>query len=299
MTHLQVIRGGEVLGMGIADYIWLDDDGDLSWKKKTILITKDDLGAKTPVLDRWSFFDDDSGKTSIVVPCHFLPDPTRPQPNFIVLCEVRDDQDIPVDTEYRAKLRKKIAALGSQGTLAWFGFEQDYTVEDSGSKDEPNFEQRKMAVAERHFGACFDAGLMLHSMCGYPGCSPWDFKVGVRDFPQDIDPDPPNALVVADHLIIARYLMHKIAGDSGLYPEWQGIRPFISTAALREPGADVDYVAMNLETSLDDIANGFRRVPHPTRGGVVCLEVEYEDSANPYQLALDMLRAVWPEPPME
>jgi len=31
----------------------------------------------------------------------------------------------------------------------------------------------------------------------------------------------------------------------------------------------------------------------------MCLEVQYEEPANPYQLAFDMLNAVWPEPPME
>ena len=55
MAHLQVIKGGEVMGMGLADYVWLDDDGCINFKKRSILIGKNERGEPVPLVDRWSF----------------------------------------------------------------------------------------------------------------------------------------------------------------------------------------------------------------------------------------------------
>lgn len=313
MARLQVLKGGggEALGMGLADYIWVTDEGGICCKKKTILVSKDEKGDPVPLIQRWSFSqcacptEDGAGcftpegmacphpKTMILSPAFYLPDPTRPQPCYIVLCEVRDEKDEA--RGWRSRLRKAQRTRGSSAKLVWFGFEQDYTLEPlnsaGGSSD---LAERKFLTSERHIGACFDAGLMLHSAWNQPSSPSWEFKVGVRNFPQDHDPDPPSALVVADHLVIAQYLMEKIGAEKGLSPSWLRQSIFVSTAELREPGGDQKDQAAFLLMKLDDLDAVLRIVPHPTNGGCMCVEMAFSKFQNPYQLALNILEAVWP-----
>ena len=308
MAHLQVIRGGEVLGM--SDYVWLDDKGKINSKKKSIIVGKNGKGEPEPILDRWTFFDypspfgpfgefcddedQESPRTLVLVPCFYLPDPTRPQPCYIVICELRDEEDHCIKNNDRAKLRHAIEDRGMQSNLVWFGFEQNYTLDWAGSDSGNGFEATRFAAAERHIGACFDSGILFHSAWNPPEYDIWDFKVGYRAFPQDLDPDPPNALIVADHLIVARYLMEKICGSKGLSPYWEDLDIFISTAAMREPGGNEDAEAVRIENALQGKGD-IRRLPHPTRGGVQCIELNPKKPNNPYTMAHAVLTAVWPQ----
>ena len=291
MSHLQVVQGGQVMGMGIADYVWLDEDGDLEWKKKTILLAKDNKGQPVPLLERWTTSTDK--EHVILVPCHYLPDPTRQQPHFLVLCEVRDLDDIPLKTERRALLRKLQASKGEWGRLTWFGFMQDYSLDTDDIKV-------KNLVGERHFGACYESGIYIHSMTDWPGANISDFKVGYRHFPHDIDQDPANALVVADHLFIARYLMHKVAAEHGTTVDWEGLTVYVTTPDLREPGANQQAISKDLMEKLYPFTHKGRdeepedlvsKVPDPVRGQVQCIRVVSDDS-HPYTLAHDILDAL-------
>ena len=311
MARLQVIKGGgssETLGMGLADYIWVNDEGFIFFKKKVILVSKDAKGDPVPLIQRWSFGECacpdgecvepeaeqcPNTRTRILSPAFYLPDPTRPQPCYIVLCEIRDEQDEAQG--WRSKLRKAQKVRGSSVKLVWFGFEQDYTLEAiSAIKDPRDLAERQFLTSERHLGACFDAGLLLHSAWNMPGAPAWDFKVGVRGFPQDLDPDPPSALVVSDHLMIAQYLMEKIGAEKGLWPVWLRQSIFVSTAELREPGGDRQVQAALLMKTLAGEGRTLRMVPHPTNGGCQCIEVALSEYNNPYKLALDVLGAIWP-----
>lgn len=304
MSRLQVIKGGggETLGMGLADYIWVTDQGHIVCKKKTILVGKDEKGESVPLIQRWNYaacgcFNEceaPSGhpcphpQTLVLAPAFYLPDPTRPQPCYIVLCESRDGQDKAFGL--RSHLRKALAARGPAAKLVWFGFEQQYRLEplDQGSQD---LAERQFLTSERHMGACFDAGIMLHSVRNQPSSPrPAEFKVGVRNFPQDHDPDPPSALVISDHLVIAQYLMEKIGAEKGLNPQWLQQSLFVSTAELRELGGNQRRQAALLGSKFKDP----RWVPHPTNGGCMCMEISPGQSQNPYQRALTVLEAVWP-----
>jgi len=315
MARLQVLKGGggETLGMGLADYIWVTDQGDILCKKKTILVGKDEKGDPVPLLPRWGFgtcacpseeCENPIGvpcphpTTKILSPAFYLPDPTRPQPCYIVLCEVRDETDTALGC--RSKLRKALRARGPSAKLVWFGFKQAYNLEavDPANQDEApahDLAERQFLTSERHMGACFDAGLIFHSAWNVPRAASWSFKVGVRGFSQDHDPDPPSALVVSDHLVIAQYLMEKIGLEKGLVPQWLSQSLYVSTAELREPGSEHKFQAAILMKKLTHEGQVLRSVPHPTNGGCMCVEVAfYSPFQNPYQLALNILEAVWP-----
>ena len=308
MSHLQVVKGGEVLGMGLADYIWLDDEGQVIWKKYVVPIVKSERGDPAPLIQRKTTeycpcedgcdCDGENSQTLILVPCHYLPDPTRPQPNFLVLCHVKDTEDQPVEWNSRAKLIQTMRERGDDTKLIWFGFSQGYKLGDARGPeydDDPahDFEERKFFTAERHLGACFDAALLIHSTSGYPGAVEFQFKVGVRGLPSDHNPDPPHALVVADHLVIARYLMEKIGAGKGLVADWRGLSVYLSSADMRGiSSASVQRVEADLmATALDDMGE-VRRLPHPERGGTQCIGVQRDDPGDPYKLAADVLAAI-------
>ena len=51
--HGQMTVRGEVLDMGLTDYVWLDNDGGINVKKKSILIARDASGDISPVAKRF------------------------------------------------------------------------------------------------------------------------------------------------------------------------------------------------------------------------------------------------------
>lgn len=292
---LRVIKGGEAVGMGLADYIWPSQAGHLMVKRKAILIAKDDKNEPVPSLDRWTF-QHFEGTTHILVPCHYLPDPLRPQPSFICLCEERDAHDECVEANHRVRLREALDAR-RRSELIWWGFEQNYVLTESA--ESPIFDQRRFLTAERHLGACFDAGLLIHSACFDLGASSWNFKLGVRRFPQDFDPNPPSAIVVSDHLLIARYLMEKTAAEQGLRVEWGALGFFVSTTELREPTARATRAEVERLHRVLGTVGATRNVPHPTHGGVECIEVQRKEPGDPYAVATDVLNLIWPKKPQE
>lgn len=289
---LRVIKGGEAVGIGLADYFWLNPDG-LQAKRKSILIGKSDKPDEfIPILDRWSYVNEE-GETIFLAPCHYLPDPLRPQPSYLCLCEVRDAADECVADNHRKNLRDALEGR-RRSELVWWGFEQSYALTET--IENRAFDQRRFLVAERHVGACLDAGLLFHSAFFDLSYETWEFKVGVRRFPQDFDPYPPSALVVCDHLLIARYLMEKSAAEHGLQVEWGPMAFFVSTAGLREPNVNPTE-ASSEATRLREVLGTMgttRNVPHPTRGGVECVEVQSQEPGDPYQVATRALDLIWP-----
>lgn len=301
---LQVIKGGEALGMGLADYIWVDEDGDICFKKRVILIGKNGKGEPEPMVnERWTYnegcdqedcYDEECEHpetTRILSPSFYLPDPLRPQPSYIVLCEVRDDKDKCPDWNHRRVLRDGLEARGHLSKLVWFGFEQDYNMyKPYGEEGDAG---TTFMVSERHLGACLDSGLLIHSSWNALLAKQPEFKVGYRAFPQDMDPDPPSALTVADHLIVARYLMEKIGSSKGHYPVWDPPNAFVSSPGLREPGADLQVQSHIIKEAIKDIGKT-RIVPRADGRGYQCIEVTQSKWQDPYQLAVEMLDRFWP-----
>lgn len=241
---LRVIQGGVAANAapGLIDYIWLDQEGNLRAKKRAIPIYKGsaaDAEQSIPEVKPWKDIlgTGESARHIHLSPCHYLPDPLRPQPSFLVLCETRELKGEETSFNYRAKVRKllehpKIAPLESWwGFVQWYGFEREGVAKN---QPDPFFERDAFMVAERHLGACLDAGLMIQSAkFDDPGSNIWNFKVGFREFPESLDPDQPSALVATDHLIIARYLMEKIAREFGLRVTWHQFQGRLSTTRTR------------------------------------------------------------------
>jgi glutamine synthetase len=253
--------------------VWVSPSGTLVSKTRVIPIGVDANKEVVPVIERWTA--QTANEPILLSPCHYLPDPLRPQPSFISLCEVRDKEDECPATNYRGKLRKLI----ERDQTTWWGFRQEYGLITDPQQPENTATFRDwFAVAERHLGACMDAGLMIHSADLEGG----NFKVGVRGMPTSIDPDAPNALVIADHLWIARYLLKKVAREQGLLPSYSGKRctTFLSTATMRQQastGIDLAEILVRFGTRLakDESAlwePSLRASVVSQQGGFECIE---------------------------
>ena len=164
---------------------------------------KDDGNGDVPILPPWQ-----QGDSLILSPCHYVPNPLQPQPSFLVLCESRDSSgNIPVENT-RALVRDL-----PDPHQAWWTIAQAW--------------EGPLGLYEKHFDACLDAGLMI--VAAGPG---W-YTIGFRDFPSEVDADEPSALVVADHLLFAQYLLTALAKQTGAPVLFTGIRLNLSTNRTR------------------------------------------------------------------
>lgn len=215
--------------MGLADYIWLSQDGThIEAKTLPICVFPNEEPRLPPCTI--SMPDPEHPRTLrqlMLSPAHYLPDPLRPQPSYIVLCEVRDQKGHPVPWCNRANLRQ-LLPTGDGPDPYWWGIHQFWDTKSP---------EKNCSLGEVHIRACLDSGLLIHDVCLSRSVRLWpSFKIGPRGFPKEVDVDPPSALVVGDHLWIARYLLARLARAEGQDPHLSEfpLTLFFSTAATRE-----------------------------------------------------------------
>jgi len=224
MGNLRVIEGGGArpTDMGLATYIWVTRTGNIDSRTKVVSIAQTPEGDKVPIIDRWKMRDqvqatEKSRKMGVegweeteeykdalayqefvLSPCYYIPDPMRPQPSFIVLCEVRTLEDNPDGWNTRAILRK---FKEGEALLPHWGVQQPFPylgkdVVDADMKEEFTL-------------ACFDAGIRLHS------ANDLFYWIGPRNVSQEIDAEEPCSLVIADHVILARFIYQRVLKRRG------------------------------------------------------------------------------------
>lgn len=255
---LRSISKDDKPSLGTAEYIWVKE-GKLHGKTRVITVMSNKYGDDTPIIEWWTT------DGMLLLPAHYVPNPLKPKPSFIVLCEVRDMQDRVVDWNTRAPLRLHEPSMTSvAGT--WMGISATFAISPTG---------KIVGVLNAFLAAAIDTGIMIHSV------SQTDFKVGPRQA-GDIDLDPPSPLIVCDHYWIAWYLLqnitvsHKANLKHGEVPN----RYFVSTKMSRESSR----VARQ-------IADGLKSLEHPKVGivapdrGYTTFNGKKESTQDPYVVA--------------
>ena len=160
-------------------------------------------------------------------PVRFCSDPTKGKNSYLLFCEVMNPDGTPHSTNTRAILRQVVGIEGSK-IEPWFGFEQEYTLfkgttplgwpENGYPKPQGPFYCGLGAecvfgrdIVEAHLQACVDAGLYIYGTNAEVMPGQWEFQIGYRGFKEPLDP-----LIFADHLQLARWLLHRIAEDKGV-----------------------------------------------------------------------------------
>lgn len=241
--------------MQCAEYIWIDGKSPTA-----TLRSKTRVGG---ALGDWSFDGSSTyqaqGSLSdcVLRPVRTFDDPIRKQfqgeSSQLVLCEVLNSDGTPHPSNYRARLRQVLDAAPTTASLAWFGFEQEYTL-FKGSRPLGFGEDRRFPAAqgpyycgvgadevfgrdlvEDHLSKCLAAGIKITGINAEVMPGQWEFQVGGPD--QD-------ALTASDHLWVARWLLYRLGEQYGIHAtldpkpvpgDWNGagMHTNFSTAQMR------------------------------------------------------------------
>ncbi len=235
-----------------AEYIWLDGTSPTPLLRSKTKILAD--GKQPPM---WGFDGSSTNQAAgdasdcALTPVFQCPDPIRGGDNILVLCEVLNAKDLkPHPTNTRAGLVKTYKKFAKQEMI--FGLEQEYTMlRIDGSPygfpvggfpgvQGPYYcgvgPDRVVGrgVIEQHTQACMDAGLMIEGTNAEVMPGQWEFQIGAAD-----------PVTVSDQLIVARWLLERIAEDFGIVisfaakpvkGDWNGAgcHTNFSTKAMRE-----------------------------------------------------------------
>ena len=255
----------------MAEYLWLDGQKvpEIRGKTKVLEVPGDETLDKfePPV---WGFDGSSTMQAEghqsdcVLKPVRHFYDPLRNNgrnngrntgkeifPHLIVLNEVMLPNGEPHPSNTRFRL-KHLAEQHHREEF-WFGIEQEYTFFQGErplgfpQKGFPEPQGRYYCgvgagkaigreIVEKHMQACLEAGLLFAGINAEVMPGQWEYQIG-----------PGEPLAVADHLIVARYLMERIAEEQGvavsLAPkpcngDWNGAGAHtnFSTREMRESG---------------------------------------------------------------
>ena len=239
-----------------AEYIWMDGNKPTATLRSKTKIVDGPVRSLDDV-PMWGFDGsstmqaDGHDSDRLLKPVCYVSDPVRKGDNILVMNEVLLPDGSVHETNTRAHLveiQKKFKA-----EEAWFGIEQEYTFfrgrsplgwpEGGYPAPQGPFycgvgadEIFGREIVEAHMNACMEAGLAISGINAEVMPGQWEFQIG-----------PLGAPEVADQLWIARWLLYRIAEDSGvnatLHPkpvkgDWNGAGAHtnFSTNATRGEG---------------------------------------------------------------
>ena len=234
-----------------AEYIWIDGTKPTALLRSKTKILAD--GAEPSI---WGFDGSSTNQAEghasdrVLQPVLTVPDPIRGGDNVLVLCEVQNIDFTAHESNTRAANVEVAERFAAQEP--WFGIEQEYTLFDGerplGFPEGGGFPGPQgpyycgvgasnivgREVVEKHLDACLEAGLKISGINAEVMPGQWEFQVG-----------PAGTTEAADHLWIARWLLHRVAEDYGVTVsfgakpvkgDWNGAGAHtnFSTKAMRE-----------------------------------------------------------------
>tara|TARA_B110000263_G_scaffold246551_1_gene257760 strand:+ start:3255 stop:4388 length:1134 start_codon:yes stop_codon:yes gene_type:complete len=251
--------------MIVAEYVWLDACGMPRSKTKTLT----NIPLSIEACPIWNFDGSSTNQAEghfseiILKPCSIFSDPFRQGNHIIILCECYEPSDNNFDTPAKGNYRyecNNIMKLYNH-LEPWFGIEQEFTlmrkdkigiigeIPEGFNKDgsEPhsqgpyycgvgcNFSIGR-EVIEEHYSKCLYAGIKISGINAEVCPGQWEYQVG-----------PCQGVEVADHMIIARYILLRITekynyqvsfSPKPIEGDWNGAgcHTNFSISAMREPG---------------------------------------------------------------
>lgn len=245
----------------LAEYIWIDGTEPTALLRSKTRVIYKNVGIEPKDFPVWQFDGSSTNQAPgadsdrILKPACVVPDPVRGGDSYLVLCEVLNPDGTPHETNLRSRLRE-VMDKGGKDCDSWVAFEQEYTMfkgsRPLGFPAERRFpaaqgpyycgvgadEVYGRPIAEAHLKACLDAGIRLTGINAEVMPGQWEFQCGGPEA---------DALMAADHLWLARWLLYRIGEDfdvsATLDPkpvpgDWNGagMHTNFSTAAMRSEG---------------------------------------------------------------
>lgn len=243
------------------EYIWLDGyKPTQSLRSKTKIV--DDFSGKLEDLDMWSFdgssTEQAEGGSSdcLLKPVYVCPDPGRIGTGFLVMCEV-------LNADKTAHASNGRATIDDDDNDFWFGFEQEYVLEDIETGKPVGFPTggypgpqgpyycsvgAANAVArdmiEEHLEMCLEAGLNVEGINAEVMMGQWEYQIfskGAKD--------------AGDQIWLSRYLLERCGEKFGLKVQYHckpvqgdwngsGMHANFSNTTLRTCGSKETYEAI-------------------------------------------------------
>jgi glutamine synthetase len=248
------------------EYIWLDGYEPLqSIRSKTKVLDSSKFSGKLEECPVWAF---DGSSTQqapggssdcLLKPVYLCEDPTRKN-GYVVMCEVLSSDGQPHSSNGRA-------TINDDDSDFWFGFEQEYVLEDIETGLPLGFPATGYPapqgqyycsvgarnafgreIVEEHLDVCLDAGLNVEGINAEVMAGQWEYQIFAK-----------GAQAAGDQIWVARYLLEKVAEQYGVAVnlhckpvrgDWNGsgMHANFSNTPLRESGKKEVY---------DEICNKF------------------------------------------
>ncbi len=204
--------------MTIAEYLWIDAEGTLRSKSRTLALPNPTLD----FLPEWNFDGSSTGQAMgndsevILIPRALFKDPFREGDNILVLCVCYDRVGDPIPTNTRYHANQVFDRIKDEHP--WYGMEQEYVLYDKKTmrplgwpedgEPEPQGKYYCSAGADRAFGRhivnehydyCLKAGLQLAGINAEVMPGQWELQVGACE-----------GISAGDQLWVARYILHRV-----------------------------------------------------------------------------------------
>lgn len=222
----------------ICEYLWVDGHGYLRSKTKVIphremrstlkgnYMPGELIPLKPTLFPAWNYdgsstWQANSEKNTEVIlqPCAVYKDPLRSIPDtqcILILCDTYDTNKKPLESNKRF-IANDIFSKKSEEE-PWYGLEQEYFIEfevdandrkwDSGDGLHycgfVPFANKEREIVGAHLSACIQAGLQISGVNAEVSNKQWEFQIG-----------PSLGIHAADQLIVARFLLERIAETHG------------------------------------------------------------------------------------
>ena len=252
-----------VTGKVQAEYIFIDADGDVRSKCRTV----DSKKATVDQLPDWNYDGSSTeqapGEDSEVImkPKAVFKDPFRGGDNILVLTDTYTPGGTPLPTNTR-KPAMDIFESNPEAAGAWFGLEQEYTLFNldmvtplgwpEGGYPGPQGpyycgagadRSYGRAISEAHYKACLFAGLEIGGTNAEVMPGQWEYQIG-----------PCTGIDSGDQLMVSRYILKRVCEDFGVHVtldpkpipgDWNGagMHTNFSTEKMRKAGGLKDIVS--------------------------------------------------------
>jgi len=210
----------------ICEYIWIGGKGEIRSKTKLIHMYNKPGISIFNVFPEWNYdasstgqLNSDGNTECILRPVAHYQNPLRPiseykNPNYLfndydsylILCDTYYSNGLPTLTNNRHKALKIFNSKTEEDPL--FGLEQEYIINCDNTPIKNNFNhycgvaenKLEREIAETHMKMCLKADLNISGINSEVASKQWEFQIG-----------PCKGINAADELIIARYLLERIA----------------------------------------------------------------------------------------
>ncbi|KAH9282667.1 Glutamine synthetase [Echinococcus granulosus] len=253
-------------GQFMATYVWIDGSGE-NVRCKTMTLSEEPKSVKDYPI--WNFDGSSTGQAEgsnsdvYLYPAAIFRDPFTRGNNKLVLCETYTYDQKPHSSNKRRECDEVMKRAAAE--KPWFGIEQEYTFLDvdqyplqwpKNGFPAPQGPYYCGVGADRAFGrdivlahyhACLYSGIKIAGSNAEVMPSQWEFQIG-----------PCEGVDAADHLWMARYLLHRVAEDFGVVVtfdpkpmkgDWNGAGAHtnFSTLLMRTPGKGIDVITAAID----------------------------------------------------